>query len=587
MNDIGKYKRLIENAERKHMTLSEGVRFGNKEKNMILKNSDDYNIGIEYEFHPNDHEWHDSLGGTNSAMLEYITKESDMDHYGITYEDFDLLRMPTRQSFPGNNDTLWMLIPVIGEKKRFFINTNNDTVFEGENNTEDDVFKNMDTVVASMYIDTSIFVGDSDDLDIDESLSIVFDIIAEQIPEDDSYDPETACELFLDGLAKEKDSIKEYVFGDDAFEKLSKTNDFGGNILKNMYDDISIYQFFESIVTVTTRDDLNSEEIADELYDNMMEFKKFYDKNDGDIFFSNNYKRDVFPEYFEYYEFVQEDGNSGIFSELANAGITYDKVETDNDDQVEVITDAMPLKDAISHFKKMFAFIKEHGYTSNASGLHISVSTNKWNLNDINFSKLMILMNFGYIHNDLFAPRNFVEDFNKSIEKSLISRIRDVAEIASNPTSLYAAFDKIENLLDIHGESAHKMQSVKTGDYHAMNGRIELRYFGGEDYEDRLSTILPELLRALHTLDVAYGDTYDKVYNKARYKYIDERFTNTFGMSFPTMVKLYKVTEKEHRQENRPIIDMIMNGNTKIPTVGEIAAPHIAEEIIGIWWNIR
>lgn len=57
---IKKYLKLVESIEKKE--LKEGVRFSGEEKNLIMKHLNEFQIGIEFEYHPHDFDENFVLG---------------------------------------------------------------------------------------------------------------------------------------------------------------------------------------------------------------------------------------------------------------------------------------------------------------------------------------------------------------------------------------------------------------------------------------------------------------------------------------------------------------------------------------------
>ena len=65
-----------------------------------------------------------------------------------------------------------------------------------------------------------------------------------------------------------------------------------------------------------------------------------------------------------------------------------------------------------------------------------------------------------------------------------------------------------------------KYQTINIGDYIMHDGRIELRFFGGQDYHTMYDDIKLQLLRSLFLMELAYTDLYHKEYYSALGKVI-------------------------------------------------------------------
>jgi hypothetical protein len=71
----------------------------------------------------------------------------------------------------------------------------------------------------------------------------------------------------------------------------------------------------------------------------------------------------------------------------------------EHDEMTEVITEKMNLKDAITNIKGMFKFLSSDlAEVRSFAGLHISISSNKYDMSDFNKSKFMVMLNSEYIH---------------------------------------------------------------------------------------------------------------------------------------------------------------------------------------------
>lgn len=191
-----------------------------------------------------------------------------------------------------------------------------------------------------------------------------------------------------------------------------------------------------------------------------------------------------------------------------------DKVIPEHDSMLEVITEKMNLKDAINNIKGMFKFLdSDMAKVNNFAGMHVSISTNKYDLDDFNKSKFMVLLNSEYIHK-IFPQRRHVQNFNDTI-KNAITKFKKYNKSRS--------FDKeavsiVEDIIEETLDSKYITATMK--DYNMMGGRIELRFFGGQDYHQMYDDIKQQILRSLFIMEIAYTDLYQKEYYKSLYKFI-------------------------------------------------------------------
>lgn len=213
--------------------------------------------------------------------------------------------------------------------------------------------------------------------------------------------------------------------------------------------------------------------------------------------------------------------NYEVPSDLDNRDIEYDKVSQDNDYQVEVITDIMTYTETVDHLEQMFEFIKENGSTSDKSGMHVSISSHNWESTPFNFLKFFVLMNIPNILED-FEERTHVADLYR-----LFMDNRKVFEVIQKHLIKKVSLSNVVSLIlnELEKESTNimkgKQQSIKFDDYNISNGRIELRYFGGTDYEYRYDEIITHIHKATYLMDLSYGDTFDKEYKKNFIKLLD------------------------------------------------------------------
>lgn len=208
------------------------------------------------------------------------------------------------------------------------------------------------------------------------------------------------------------------------------------------------------------------------------------------------------------YEFRLNDEQQYDFKDyLEDYGLDsdVDSLVPEHDDMLELITKKMPLSTALKHIKGMFDLIsnKEIEVPSMA-GLHVSISTNRYDLNDFNLTKFFVIMNSSYIHR-MFPERKHVVDVSPIVKEVLASDNRY--------TSLTSdAISEIEDTIE-HSISS-KYQTINISEYGIRDGRIELRFFGGEDYHKQYSQIKLSVLRSLFLLEIGYTNLFKKEYYK-------------------------------------------------------------------------
>lgn len=202
--------------------------------------------------------------------------------------------------------------------------------------------------------------------------------------------------------------------------------------------------------------------------------------------------------------------------------ITYSKIEPEHDSQVELVTDAMPVKDALRHMDAMFKEFTSptNGVqfgSSDLSGLHLSISYTDYATKHLNGLKFALLMDAAYIHR-LFPERKHVE----SMEKVVIQSINSVLEKENDFTKMVPLIEDTFRKLHVDGGHESKYFTIKLSDHAKFNGRVELRFFGGDGYENMVSEIKDQLARSIYLLDIAYGNAYHQEYLTQLYKKVEK-----------------------------------------------------------------
>lgn len=207
-------------------------------------------------------------------------------------------------------------------------------------------------------------------------------------------------------------------------------------------------------------------------------------------------------------------GASEVIDILNKYNMEYDSVVSEHDDMLEIITPKFSLSEGISHIKNMFSLIEsENIEVPEMAGMHVSISTNKYDLADFNRVKFLILLDSDYVHG-VFPEREFVFNHNRYI-KTMLKGL---------PSSLLRSKKDVENIewrIMTELETA-KYVTAAVKDYFSSDGRIELRFIGGKDYNKMYDDIKQQLLRSLLLMEIAYTDLYDKVYYKKLSEYLEQ-----------------------------------------------------------------
>jgi len=349
--------------------------------------------------------------------------------------------------------------------------------------------------------------------------------------------------------------IMDLYYEGEMFSNPSSAELFGDyvKILSSMFmsSEVQLAKIFNSLVdsmanvelhTVASIDNLNYTPSAFKSINlPLKDYVNFRDDN-----YAIKYLEDLVEEYAiengdETVESRGEEYSIPEESDLAGEGVDLqfiDTITSEGPEQAEIITHKMNVADAFKNIDQMFEFISNTGETTNVAGMHISISTNKYDLDDFNLMKFVTLLDLKHVL-DLFPERGYVENlediiqsaiadsFNEAFEDSYHGNARALKPNDIIKTLMFFVKDEIED---------DKYQSIKFGDYKILDGRIELRFFGGEDYHRMEDEIKHHLLRALFLLNFAYSDEYNKEFYKKFTKMVSHVCRGAYGTGLGELV---------------------------------------------------
>lgn len=224
------------------------------------------------------------------------------------------------------------------------------------------------------------------------------------------------------------------------------------------------------------------------------------------------------------YEFLTPNPNDRE-SETTDFISTYnikniEKVVKEHDNMMEIVTNKMSITDGLAHIRNFFATAKQYGITfPDTAGMHISISHRNAKDKDFNYTKFMVLISGGYLHR-IFPERNYVGNIDKELTQLLAK---------TKPKTV----QEVENIINDMMASGSprligkKYITTKLSDYTTHDGRIELRFFGGENYNTRYNDIRNQLLRAIYILSIALDDS---MYRKEYLNQLGKLITNSQDM---------------------------------------------------------
>lgn len=186
---------------------------------------------------------------------------------------------------------------------------------------------------------------------------------------------------------------------------------------------------------------------------------------------------------------------------------------------MEIVSPIMSLNDAINVLPKIFEFISNNGETNQSTGLHVNISYKGFNLTKLDTFKMMMFMEEGYIYEHfperivseylVFLYRNIAGNANINSDKLKSFNKRDIAK----------ANDIIkksrDNLLTWLQPAPNKLRGINTmsqrGDgNNKKSSRIEFRYLGGSNYENKLDKVKHQILNYAYLIKLGMDKNYKK-----------------------------------------------------------------------------
>lgn len=217
-------------------------------------------------------------------------------------------------------------------------------------------------------------------------------------------------------------------------------------------------------------------------------------------------------------------------------------IEHEHDRMVEIISEPLPLAEQFEFMGEMFDHIKEHGYTSSNSGMHVNISHRLMakNPKGFNMLKMVVLLDPDFMQMRTSKMRNAAMKksrlFKWEIRNSMVSALMNLVdkERLKALASHYAtgrSFDDLEDMLENMVITADKFRGINFTSYvsPSMNSRpdqrrIEFRFFGGEGYEDRFDDIQHDIYFICYSILAAYDKDYlRKEYVNGLLRLLDRR----------------------------------------------------------------
>ena len=301
-----------------------------------------------------------------------------------------------------------------------------------------------------------------------------------------------------------------YRYINSALEKLEKwfaPGDYRKDIFQKYPKEHSKIKKYIDIITKTTS--TQTSEISNEV-------KKYYKKPEK------------LPKFIKDPKIITNGNNS----DPKRWTITTDESVLATIGGIEFVSPPLPPREAIEQTGKMFYYIARNGNTRSHStddtvdnrrnaqcGLHINISFTPERMKNFDALKFILFSNEGQVNSkELFGDRKHA-DYIGEILKELRKIYKNNAKALSNGrekefiedlvqnkmtkgkqflnSMIYMINDKYSNINMNHYSHRNKTKRRKSSE------RIEIRYFGGENYERKFSLFKRVLGELLYALDVA------------------------------------------------------------------------------------
>lgn len=541
--------------------LFEGVKFGDREKALVMKHVNDYNVGIEYEMH-----FYKQLRISELAYSGFETLLNELDNH-----DMDHVM-----------DQLYSDAIDRHEEFNFFDDTNATTLYnvmqsivEIDKTIKENFPSDQDKDDAEEFGSTEDMFGDKDNpANIVRYFKSFF--TEEQYKQYEEFFKSADSNLITEW--SDYLEIMDLYYEGEMFSSSSAAELFGDyvKILSSMFmsSDSELAKTFNSLVdsmanvelhTVASIDDLNYTPGA--FKSNNLPLSDYV--NFRDDHYVIKYLEDLVEEYAiengdETLESRSDEYAIPEESDLEREGVDLqfiDTITTEGQEQAEIITTKMNVADAFKNIDQMFEFISNTGETTDVAGMHISISTNKYNLDDFKLMKFVTLLDLGHVL-DLFPERGYVENLEDIIHSEIANSFSEAFEDSyhGNARTLKPN-DIIKSLLFLVKDEIEdeKYQSIKFGDYKILDGRIELRFFGGEDYHLMEYEIKHYLLRALFLLNFAYSDEYNKEFYKKFTKMVSNVCRKQYGAGLGELVSKVNAIERLYKSTPHDMYSRYLN----------------------------
>lgn len=582
--------------------INEGLRFGAKERRAVEQESRDIIIGIEYEFHVDEEhassdeddfdneEWREAvydravelmnedMEGKKEEFLEGYA-DSEMNEFNVESATASLNSIKSNINNAGFDAARSAMLNDVDDIDSILLNMDDDGLNDDEKEQVGEFLGFM-----RKFIDTLENIeSEAESIEVDDQL----DRFAHYLPGDGTH-----IENNWDGF---KDSFESFTDADstpldilddkDELESLQGyTENMVGsiNILDDMFDAISGLSGDDGDWDSAIKEGFG--ESAEDLWDSEREHFLGYDPDNihESEFFEQAENEIDYSDYSDYSEgvgavaFVEEKLKND--SEYKQIGTQLENIIEEHAGQVEVITKPLPLKKAMSVMSDMFDFIQEFGSTDSDSGMHVNISIRglKFHKNNFNYLKMVVLGDVEYMQSEIkYIPRGYVNKLFSELGS------KDIFELAQ--VMAHGGWDMLQGDLTEHLQlNTKKYQAInfRSADDDYESNRIEMRFFGGDNYEHRFDEIKEDIERMAFTVMTGYSEEFGlKEYHKSVLRLLDK----LTGKHFDNKIKFLDLSEFAKRNSETEF-DALPDGKDVVDLI-------VGKKLIGpssdVWRRVR
>lgn len=497
--------------------LTEATKFTSKEMALVARHSKDIFVGIEYEFHPSldgerreprEDRINDIIQNLRDSDFEWDYRqntliESNRDEYDRWYDclqkvtEFNESEAPRLlQIFEKNNE---QLLGLREEEAR--------DLLEGLEFLKDGVDEyNYITATRNYYSETLFYNIRSNHpeyakkllIEKDSSDEVIFDTFRDLLG--------TVVHTLSDNVARVSAGEEVYI-SPRTNAKLYDLNQAINKLKIELIEDLDIEEFLLN--------DYESDDLVEEIEDHLRSIAE--------------------DQYDDYYDDDGDVDAETVFDHMDEIGFDTSELtiwHQEHDGMVEFITKPLPLLEALKYMEKMHEYIDEHGYTSESSGQHVNISHRRMlttGRNGVNPLKLAVLMDIDFMQNIKTDSSKTNQRWGllykypaRRYVKRLFDQIEIVPAVKEYTLNGFAGLEK-ELLRQLR--MGGKYQGINF-DHLSVSGstlnRLEMRFFGGKDYQKRTKEMAYDINFAAYALLAAYDPKFlEKDYKKSLVRILD------------------------------------------------------------------